>query len=240
MQRRTHTLGSVLICLGSCLLTLVVGIYVCGRFEAWTQAQPRALVSDQVLWPEVPPVTPLPSPTPVPSPIPTPIPTPGPPVRVEIPALNMDRAIVQVGTVTRGERLEWDADQLFATSSRRDLVGHLEGSANPGQPGNIILIGHNYNRGFYNWGGVFYSLHLVRKGNVVKLFNVDDELFTYQVEQVAKVSWREYATADTMTHIVYLSPAKDETLTLVTCGGANFAPFPSRVYVVARRALEQK
>jgi len=140
----------------------------------------------------------------------------------------------------RGEQLQWDTEQLFATSSRSDLVGHLQGSANPGQPGNIILTGHNYNPGFYNWYGVFYSLHLLAQGDVIKLFNEDDELFTYQVDRVDQVPWQTYATADTMTHIVYLSPTQDETLTLVTCGGANFAPFPSRVYVIARRVLEQE
>jgi LPXTG-site transpeptidase (sortase) family protein len=240
MQRRMHVASSVLIYLGSCLLALVVGIYIYGRFEAWTRVQPRELVSTQVLWPEVPPLTPLPSPTPVPSPTPTPTPVPGPPVRVEIPRLNVDRAVVWVGTVNRGGRAEWDANQLFATSSRRDLVGHLEGSANPGQPGNIILIGHNYNRGFYNWAGVFHSLHRLGNGDIVHLSNEDDVLFTYQVEQVDRVPVRARSPAELLTHIVRLSPTQDETLTLVTCGGANLSPFPSRIYVTAKRVFGEQ
>jgi LPXTG-site transpeptidase (sortase) family protein len=227
-------MSSVFIYLGSCLLTLVLAVYAYGCFEAWAQAQPRALVSTQVIWPEGPPLTPLPSPTP------TPTPTPGPPIRVEIPGLKIDRAVVQVGTVTRGEQLEWDSDKLFATSSRGDLVGHLEGTANPGQPGNIVLVGHNYNRGLYNWIGVFYPLHSLRKGDIINLLNEDDVLFIYQVERVDKVLWRAHSTDDMLKHIIYLSPTQDETLTLVTCGGANFAPFPSRIYVTAKRVFGEK
>jgi LPXTG-site transpeptidase (sortase) family protein len=242
MRMRMYVISSVLIYLGACLLALVAGAYAYGRFEAWIQTQPRALTSSQVLWPEVPPMTPLPTltRTPLPTPTPTPTPTPGPPVWVEIPQINVDRAIVPIGTVDRGGRLEWDDDQLFATASRRDLVGHLEGSANPGQPGNCILIGHNYNRGWYNWTGVFYSLHRLRPGDVVQVYNEDDALFTYQVDRVEEVPWRSWSTADTMTHIVYLSPTPDETLTLVTCGGANLAPFPSRIYVIAKRVVGEE
>jgi LPXTG-site transpeptidase (sortase) family protein len=174
-------------------------------------------------------------PTSTSTPTPTPTPTPGPPVHIEIPALAVDRAVVPVGTVMRGNRLEWDAELLFATVSRRDLVGHLEGSTNPGQSGNIVLIGHNYNRGF-NWAGAFYALHLLREGDVVHLLNEENSRFTYQVHKVSRVPWRAYSDVDMMAHIVYLSPTKDETLTLVTCGGANFAPFPNRIYVVAKRA----
>ena len=228
-----------------CVLALVVGAYAYGRLEAWVQAQHRVLVSTQVAWPQVPPMTPLPSPTPIPSPTlsptptPTPTPTPGPPVHIEIPSLRVERAIVPVGTVTGRQGVEWDAEQLFATSNRRDLVGHLEDSANPGQAGNVVLIGHNYNRGLYNWRGVFYSLHTLKPQDVVNVVNENDEVFAYQVERVEKVPWRSSST-DTLTHIVYLSPTRDETLTLVTCGGANFAPFPSRIYVVAKRHIEQE
>jgi hypothetical protein len=43
------------------------------------------------------------------------------------------------------------------------------------------------------------------------------------------------ATANTLAHINHLAPTQDETLTLITCGGANFAPFPNRLYVTAKR-----
>ena len=43
------------------------------------------------------------------------------------------------------------------------------------------------------------------------------------------------STANTLAHITYLAPTQDETLTLITCGGANFALFPNRLYVTAKR-----
>lgn len=238
-RKRLLAISSGLIGLGAYLLTVTIGFYAYGRFEAWAEAQPRALTSTQMIWPEVPPVTPLPSPTPTLLPTPTPTLTPGPPVWIEIPKLSVKRAIVPVGTIVRGEQVEWDAESLFATQNRSDLVGHLEGTTNPGQPGNVILIGHNYNRGIYNWKGVFYSLHLLGKGDKISLANQDNTIFTYEVDQVNKVPWPPSSTADIFSHIVYLSPTYDETLTLVTCGGANFAPFPSRLYVTAKRTLAE-
>jgi LPXTG-site transpeptidase (sortase) family protein len=215
-QKRMASAGSALICLGACLLVCVAGVYVYGLFEAWIQTQPRELVSDQLIWPEVPPLTPLPSSTPVPTP------TPGPPLRIEIPKLNIDRAIVPVGTVTTGGRTEWDAEKLFASSGRHDLVGHLEGTANPGQAGNIVLIGHNYNRGFFNWTGVFHSLRRLRKGDEIKILNEKNEPFVYQVAEVEKVPVRKFSSEGMLSHIAYLSPTQDETLTLVTC--CQFSP----------------
>jgi LPXTG-site transpeptidase (sortase) family protein len=232
-------LSSGLIGLGTYLLTVTIGFYVYGRFQAWAEAQPRALTSIQMIWPEVPPVTPLPSPTPTLPPTPAPTPTPGPPVWIEIPKLSVERAIVPVSTVVHGEQVEWDVESLFATQNRGDLVGHLQGTANPGQVGNVILIGHNYNWGVYNWTGVFYSLHLLTKGDTISLVNQDDVVFTYRVEQVQELPWPPHSTVDTFSHVVHLSPTLDETLTLVTCVGANFAPFPSRLYVTAKRTFAE-
>jgi LPXTG-site transpeptidase (sortase) family protein len=234
-RQRMLVASTVLILTGSCLLTLVGGLLVYGRFAAWVEAQPRALVSTQMVWPDVPPLTPLPSPTPLPTPVPTPTPAPQPPVWIEIPGLGVERTIVPVGTVLHGEQLEWDTDSLFATSNRRDLVGHLEGTANPGQRGNVVLIGHNYNRGLYNWRGVFYALNHLQPGDLIHVLDQDDERFTYQVERVDTVTWQARSTANTLAHINHLAPTQDETLTLVTCGGANFAPFPNRLYVTAKR-----
>ncbi len=227
--------SSFFIALGTYLLILVIGIYLYGRYEVWAAAQPRTLISSQVIWPDVPPLTPLPSPTPLPTPVPTPTPTPVPPAHIEIPALGVERSIIPVGTVTHGDEVVWDAEKLFARAGQRDLVGHLDGSVNPDQVGNTILIGHNYNQGIYDWRGVFYDLHLLQGGDIIKLTNENDESYLYEVEQVEKVDWSEWSSANLLTHVAYLSPSQDERLTLVTCGGANFAPFPSRLYVVARR-----
>lgn len=230
--RMVSLLGLTLVYAGFCLLLLVAGTYAYGRFEAWSERQPRALSSSRMIWLQVPPMTPLPAPVVValPTATPTPAPPPDPPVLIEIERFGIKRAVVPVSHKSRKGRLEWDADQLFATRSRKDLVGHLEGTASPGQPGNIVLIGHNYNRGAYNWEGAFHSIHRLEKGDVIVLVNARDESFSYEVERVEKVP-----LSKTLQHIVHLAPTRDETLTLATCGGANFAPFPARVYVTAKR-----
>ena len=48
------------------------------------------------------------------------------------------------------------------------------------------------------------------------------------------------SAANMLAHITYLAPTQDETLTLVTCGGANFAPFPSRLYVTAKSVYVER
>lgn len=248
-HRWMSVLGSILRATGSCLLILVVAIYAYGRFEAWAERQPRALTSSKIVWSEVPPLgslslptmTPLPATvpiatvTPLPAPIPTEGPTPGPPVLIRIDKLGVKRAIVPVGQVKRRGKLEWDTDRLFATSNRRDLVGHLQNTANPGEPGNIVLTGHNYNRGAYNWVGVFNRIGRLRKGDIIVLVNETDERFRYEVAQVEKVPLK-----NTLQHVGKLGPTRDETLTLATCGGANLAPFPSRLYVTAKRLPSER
>jgi LPXTG-site transpeptidase (sortase) family protein len=143
-----------------------------------------------------------------------------------------------MGSANRDGQLEWDTDSLFATSSRPDLVGHLEGTANPGQPGNIVLAGHNYNRGAFNWIGVFYSLGTLQPGDLIYLVDENAVRFTYQVEQVDQLPWPAPSADVALAHIKRLGPSPDEILTLVTCSGGTIAPFPARVYVTARRVLE--
>jgi len=269
-QRRMLVASSILIYSGLCMLILVEGTFLYGQFEAWIQDQPRSLVSAQIMLPQALPLNSLPSPVSVPTRTPPPSPTllpsqtprpthtptasatprPSPtatptrdsniPAQIVIGRLGIERAIVSVGTVTRGGQLEWDADKLFATSTRRDLVGHLEGTANLGQAGNVVLIGHNYNQGMYNWMGVFYALDQVGKGDLITVISESNERFIYRVEQTEKVPWPPRSPQDTLRHIVHLTPTSDETLTLATCGGANWAPFPSRLYVTAKRVSGAK
>lgn len=233
-------LGFVLYGLGACLVLAVLGAHGYARFEARLAAQPRALVSTRVIWPKVPPMDILPSATPVPTPTHVPALTRAvrrmsPPVRIEIPSLGVERAVVPLHTVTRGGKLDWDIESLFATGTRRDLVGHLEGTANPGQPGNVVLAGHNYNRGAYNWVAAFYSISRLKAGTAIRLLNAQNERFVYEVVRVEQVPFGGRPDGHTLQHVELFSSTTEETLTLTTCGGPNVAPFSKRVYVVAKR-----
>ncbi len=225
-QKRLLAIGSWLIYIGIGLLVCFGGVFAYGYFETWAALQPQALVSNQESGPESVPLKPQP------------IPSPAAPVWIEIPRIGVDRAVVTMGLVNWGEQLEWDTDSLFATSSRPDLVGQLEGSANPGQPGNIVLAGHNYNRGVFNWNGVFYSLGALQPGDLVYLVDENDVRFTYRVDRVDQLPWPAPSADVALAHIKRLAPSPDEILTLVTCSGGTIAPFPARVYVTARRVLD--
>ncbi|HEY4688552.1 MAG TPA: sortase [Anaerolineae bacterium] len=85
---------------------------------------------------------------------PLPIPTPGPaqPVRIVIPALGVDRAVVQ-GT-------DWE--------SLKKGVGHYLGTANPGERGNLVLAAHND-----VYGEIFRDLDRLKPGDEIIVYSVD-------------------------------------------------------------------
>ena len=93
------------------------------------------------------------------------------PALLSIPKLKIERPIVTIGRVTRNGQTDWDTDSLYATKQRPDLVGHLKGTGSLGQSGNVVLTGHNYNRGRINWLGVFYSLNRLKPGDMVYVDN---------------------------------------------------------------------
>jgi len=170
------------------------------------------------------------APTPAPSPEPTPTPCPAA-VRIRIPSLGVDRSIIEVPLTYDPHSKTWERDygQLFR-QGRKDLVGHYGGSASPGEPGNTILVGHNYG---YGVNGVFVRLGRLKVGQQVEVVNATGQTFVYRVTEVTSIAWTENDRQALLAHQAYLSVEGRERLTLVTCGGSNWAPFPDRVYVVA-------
>jgi len=67
--------------------------------------------------------------------------------RIQIPAIGVDSRVVEVGTVWVDGRLEWETPKW--------AVGHHQGTANPGELGNVVLSGH-------------ISSPLLREGEVFK------------------------------------------------------------------------
>ncbi len=106
--------------------------------------------------------------------------------RMVIPRINLD-AIVLEGT---------DEDTL------RQELEHIEGTAYPGEIGNVVISGHRvtYNR-------PFYSLGASKKGNPIYVY-VPPQEFTYYVVGQKVVKPTDVSIAD---------PIPDKTLTLTTC-----------------------
>lgn len=103
--------------------------------------------------------------------------------RIEIPRLDLS-AVVFEGT----------SDDTLARG-----VGHLRGSASPGERGNLVLAGHR--------DTFFRELHGIRKGDEVTVKAPDGE-FQYRVESTSIVH-------PDQTEV--LRPSNDARLTLITC-----------------------
>jgi len=249
-QVRRAAIGRAL----SSVLFLLAGILLLGAalyggysvLNTWLMNQDRYLRSQQLAYLPVPamtltpsptptptlPPTITPTPTPLPSPTPTPTPTPPPaPAQLRIPALGISRSIVKLPQVrdSRTGTWSWNAASLFR-SGRGDLVGHWQGSAFPGEQGNMILIGHNYG---YGYNGVFVRLGSLKAGQKITVVNNAGQTFTYSVTRVQYVRWRQKNFQELTQHLSFLSRGGPERLTLVSCAGADIEPFPERVYVVA-------
>jgi hypothetical protein len=180
----------------------------------------------------IPPATPTPTPTASPTPLPTPVP-PSPPIQIRIPALGVKRSIIKLPRVRdrQTSAWTWNTDKLFRRG-RNDLVGHWEGSAYPGEAGNMILVGHNYG---YGYNGVFFRLGSLRPGQEFRVVNGAGQVFVYRVTQVERVRWRLKTLGELTQHLSLLAPGGPERVTLVSCAGAEVEPFPERIYVVAER-----
>ncbi len=163
--------------------------------------------------------------------------SPGPIVRLMVPSLQIDRTVVPMGLKkSSGNQLVWNTDALFSTNNRADLVGQMIASANPGEGGNIVLVGHNYNNGWVYPTGVFVNLQNMQAGSQVIVVTKSGKKFEYIVQMVKKVPWRLQNSNELEKHQKYLWPTENEQLTLVTCGGANFGVWSARIYVVAKPA----
>lgn len=229
--------STVLMGAGVVILIATGIVWLQSRLTEQSLAQARYLAATPEASLTLPQSMPTITPLPVIAPTATPMPPAEPVVRLQIPRLKADRAVIPIGMrPDKDGSLIWDTDALFANRSRPDLVGQLVGSANPGQNGNVILTGHNYNQGRYNWKGVFLNLESLQPGDEILVDVQGGQRFTYRVESVNEVPWRDKSDAEWARHVQFLGASDNEQLTLVTCGGAAFYPFPARVYVVAHLA----
>jgi sortase A len=117
-----------------------------------------------------------------------PIPTPSveQAVRIEIPSISIDAPVVQ------GDGWE----QL-----KKGVAQHV-GSANPGQPGNVVLSAHND-----VYGELFRNLDRLQPGDVVKLFTAQRQ-YQYVVDRTQIVE---------PTAVEVMASTGAPTVTLISC-----------------------
>ncbi len=130
-----------------------------------------------------------------------------------IPHLAIDTTLIEAPFVAR----QWDISQL------NDEVAHLEGTAYPGEPGNIVLAGHVTipNSGW----GPFKDLETLQPGAKVYLER-GQETWAYEAAEVSYVE-------PTDVHVAF--PTQDSRLTLITCAGWSeiLQNYALRIVVVA-------
>lgn len=104
-------------------------------------------------------------------------------------------------------------------------AGHLQGTAQPGTGGNVVLAGHVQS---ITSGDVFANLDGLKPGDTIKVYT-SDATVTYVVQSVTRVSNDDLSV---------LEPGPRETLTLITCSG-TWLPlqhdYSQRTVVVADR-----
>lgn len=122
-----------------------------------------------------------------------------PPVtRVQIPRLEIDSGTMELGTIIENGELIWETP--------KHAVGHHQGTANPGEIGNMVLSGH-ISSPLRNEGNVFQRLPEIRPG--------DDIIVT---SDLATISYRVTETRVVEPHqIEVMAPTAEPIVTLITC-----------------------
>jgi LPXTG-site transpeptidase (sortase) family protein len=125
------------------------------------------------------------------------------PIRVVIPAINVDAPVTQVGL---------GSDRTIHTPPLDDhnLAGWYKYSVTPGQAGSAVIVGHVDS---YTGPSVFFRLKDLRSGDVVKVSLADGQLVTFAVDGVQVASKTAFPTQAVYGNTSYPS------LRLITCGG---------------------
>lgn len=128
---------------------------------------------------------------------------PSPPLRIRIPAIDVDAPLTGLGLTATGSLDVPPAD-------RENLAGWYEAGTTPGERGTAIVAGHVDNA---DGPAVFYSLGAVRKGSTVEVDRRDGRTAVFTVDAV-----EVYAAEDFPDRKVY-GPADRPELRVITCGG---------------------
>ena len=179
----------------------------------------------------------LPTPTRTPGPtrvLPTPTATPAlrpmqasvPPTRLVIPEIKLDSPVEPVGFATVKSRNATKA----VWESPADAIGFHDGSAYPGQGGNIVMNGHRDIQ-----GAVFWRLPRVEVGDEIDLY-VNDEVYSYHVTELIELQYTGASEEEKAEHLRLMSAMSQERLTLITCTPPVLATH--RLYVIAEPPSE--
>jgi sortase A len=133
------------------------------------------------------------------------------PNRIEIPAIDVDIPVVELGWSQSEE-----AGQIF---SEWDVAAYAAGwhinSALPGAGGNVVLSGHNN-----VLGAVFRELDQLKQGDPITVW-MNNRLYRYAVEQVVVLPDKGISDEQRVANTRWIGPFDEERLTLVSCWPRN-------------------
>jgi LPXTG-site transpeptidase (sortase) family protein len=145
-----------------------------------------------------------------------------PPERLQLPAIHVDTPVIEIGW----RHVKNSYGQTFSEWEIADhAAGWHKNSALPGQPGNIVISGHNNIR-----GSVFRNLSQLEIGDEAILW-VKEESYTYQVDQVMILPDKNVSYEQRLQNNAWIGAFPDNRLTLVSCWPLN--DNTHRVIVVA-------
>jgi sortase A len=133
-----------------------------------------------------------------------------PPTYITIPSVGIDSQVVPVGWEMLPGKEGRDSAQWQVAEY---AVGHHQGSANPGENGNVVMSGH------VDWKGeVFRNLHKVKPGAEVHVYSGDREYLYIVVDtKLVKEEGPDVTDAMRQANAAYMNPTPDQTLTMITC-----------------------
>jgi LPXTG-site transpeptidase (sortase) family protein len=137
--------------------------------------------------------------------------------RLVIQALGLDVPVILSPIVSQ----TWQVTHLG-----KDLVGHLEGTASPGDPSNVVLAGHVTLE--HNVYGPFAGLGKLQAGDAIVVY-VGDQPYTYIVDKLQMVN---------RTDVQVAYPTQTARLTLITCAdwSNELKAYQKRLIVVCHLA----
>lgn len=149
--------------------------------------------------------------------------TPVMPDRLEIPRIDVDIPVVKLSWSRKTDRggqifSEWDVAEYAA--------GWHKNSARLGEPGNMVMSGHNN-----ILGAVFRELDQLKQGDDVLVW-ADNRQYRFAVEQVVIVPEERATLEQRIENARWIGPFDDDRLTLVSCWPRNNNSH--RIIVVAK------
>jgi len=144
--------------------------------------------------------------------------------RVIIPRISVDSKVVETGW----ENKKQHGQQVAVWRVPTYTVGQLQGSANPGEGGNSVLVGH-----VAGSGHVFRDLFSVQRGDQITVYSAGQP-YKYVVQERSVLTEEGVSPEQQAANAHYIDPMDHEVLTLVTCWPPTGpARFTQRVIVRA-------